>query len=99
MPAEIAVDIGDNLVGLVLQSRDPATDSAWPGATRVWSQPARPQPGAASKRPCVVLYGPIIWHTHPAAKACSEAKGGCKLLTNAEFEYGGTFKCQASRFR
>ena len=44
------------------------------------------------------LYGPVIWHTHAASKACSDAKGGCKLLNNAEFEYGGTFKVPGKPF-
>ena len=44
------------------------------------------------------LYGPILWHTHAASKACPEAKGGCKLLDNAAFEYGGTFKVPGKPF-
>ena len=44
------------------------------------------------------LYGPIIWHTYSADKACSEAKGGCQMLNNAPFEYGGTFKVPGKPF-
>ena len=44
------------------------------------------------------LYGPIYWHTYDASKACSTAKGGCKLLNNAPFEYGGTFKVPGKPF-
>ncbi|MGJ7491934.1 hypothetical protein ACSFBE_16255, partial [Variovorax sp. ZT4R33] len=44
------------------------------------------------------LYGPIVWHTYDASKACSDAKGGCKLLNNAAFEYGGTFKVPGKPF-
>ena len=44
------------------------------------------------------LYGPIFWHTYDASKACSDAKGGCKLLNNAQFEYGGTFKVPGKPF-
>ena len=44
------------------------------------------------------LYGPIYWHTYDASKACSTAKGGCKLLNNAPFEYGGTFKLPGKPF-
>jgi len=44
------------------------------------------------------LYGPIFWHTFSADKACSDAKGGCKLLNNAAFEYGGTFKVPGKPF-
>ena len=44
------------------------------------------------------LYGPIFWHTYDASKACSTAKGGCKLLNNAQFEYGGTFKVPGKPF-
>jgi hypothetical protein len=44
------------------------------------------------------LYGPMVWHTSPASSACSVAKGGCKLLNNAPFEYGGTFKVPGKPF-
>ena len=44
------------------------------------------------------LYRPIIWHTYSADKACSEAKGGCQMLNNAPFEYGGTFKVPGKPF-
>ena len=44
------------------------------------------------------LYGPITWHTYAASKGCSKAKGGCKLLDNAPFEYGGTFKVPGKPF-
>ncbi len=44
------------------------------------------------------LYGPILWHTYAASKACSTPKGGCKLLNNAPFEYGGTFKLPGKPF-
>ena len=44
------------------------------------------------------LYGPIIWHTYDASKACSSAKGGCQMLNGAPFEYGGTFKVPGKPF-
>jgi hypothetical protein len=44
------------------------------------------------------LYGPIVWHTYASSKACSEAKGGCKMLDNAPFEYGGAYKVPGKPF-
>ena len=44
------------------------------------------------------LYGPIIWHTNDASKACSPAKGGCQMLGGAPYEYGGTFKVPGKPF-
>jgi hypothetical protein len=44
------------------------------------------------------LYGTMVWHTYGASSACSKEKGGCKLLNNAAFEYGGTFKVPGKPF-
>ncbi|MGJ7521469.1 hypothetical protein ACSFA0_13340 [Variovorax sp. LT1P1] len=44
------------------------------------------------------LYGTMVWHTYGAASGCSKEKGGCKLLNNAAFEYGGTFKVPGKPF-
>ena len=36
-----------------------------------------------------MLYGRIVLHTYGRETACSEANGGCDLLGNRPFEYGG----------